>query len=101
VRLGVSVLGEHHDDVARQLASRDGDRFDGLSWTSTEYGAVLVDEASAWFDCSVEREISAGDHDLILLRVHGFGTAPGVTPLVFQASRFHRLEVELGDGGNR
>ena len=41
--LGVSVLGERHDAVARQLAARVDDRFAGLPWSVTEDGAVLVD----------------------------------------------------------
>jgi flavin reductase (DIM6/NTAB) family NADH-FMN oxidoreductase RutF len=99
VRLGVSVLGAHHRDVARQLASREGDRFDGLSWTSTEFGGVLIDGASAWLDCGIEREIPAGDHELILLRVHRFGASPEIAPLVFHASGFHRLHAASPTNG--
>lgn len=90
-RLGVSVLGAHQEHACRRLAARDGDRFAGLDWSATDGGAVLIDGASAWFDCSVERIVAAGDHDIVLLRIHRLDADHAVTPLVFHASRFHRI----------
>ncbi|WP_174514822.1 flavin reductase family protein [Streptacidiphilus anmyonensis] len=90
-RIGVSVLGAHQESACRRLAARDGDRFAGLAWHATTDGAVLIEEASAWFDCSVERLVAAGDHDIVLLRVHELDADHAVAPLVFHASRFHRL----------
>lgn len=90
--LGVSVLGHEQEAASRSLASRDAaDRFAGLRWRTSEDGAVFLEGASAWLDCSVEREIRAGDHDIVLLRVHRLGTEPGVPPLVFHGSRYRRL----------
>ena len=90
-RLGVSVLGHEQETASRSLASRDADRFAGLAWRTSEDGAVFLEDASAWLDCSVEREIRAGDHDIVLLRVHRLGTEPGIPPLVFHGSRYRRL----------
>jgi flavin reductase (DIM6/NTAB) family NADH-FMN oxidoreductase RutF len=91
-RLGISVLGAHQERASRQLSSRDGKRFAGLRWWSTVGGAVLLHEASAWFDCSIEREIPAGDHDIVLLRVHDLGASEAM-PLVFHGSAYRQLEV--------
>jgi flavin reductase (DIM6/NTAB) family NADH-FMN oxidoreductase RutF len=91
-RLGISVLGAHQERASRQLSSRDGERFAGLRWRSTDDGAVLLHEASAWFDCSIEREIPAGDHDIVLLRVHDLGASEAL-PLVFHGSSYRRLQV--------
>lgn len=90
-RLGVSVLGAHQEQACRQL-SAPGDRFAALSWRATADGAVLLDGASAWLDCGIERQIPAGDHDIVLLRVHELAADPAVVPLVFHASQFRRLE---------
>lgn len=90
-RLGVSVLGAHQEQACRRLAARDGDRFASLDWRATPDGAVLIDGASAWLDCSVEQVIRAGDHDIVVLRVRGLDADPAVPPLVFHASGFHRL----------
>jgi len=90
-RVGVSVLSHGQEAVSRSLASRGIDRFADLSWHATDDGAILLDGASAWFDCSLEREIRAGDHEIVLLNVHGLGTDPHTPPLVFHGSRYRRL----------
>ena len=92
-RLGVSVLSHEQETASRRLAARGIDRFAELSWHTTEDGAILLDHASAWFDCSIEREIRAGDHEIVLLRVHRLGTDPRIPPLVFHGSRYRRLAV--------
>jgi flavin reductase (DIM6/NTAB) family NADH-FMN oxidoreductase RutF len=90
-RIGVSVLGHEQEEACRTLASRGIDRFAGLSWNASEHGAILLDGASAWFDCSIAREIRAGDHEIVLLTVHGLGMDPHLPPLVFHGSRYRRL----------
>jgi len=92
-RIGVSVLGESHDSAARRLAAATGDRFEGLTVSTTEHGAVLIEGASAWLECSVDSVIPAGDHRLVLLRIEALDVRPAVEPLVFQSSTFRRLSV--------
>lgn len=92
-RIGVSVLGTEHDAVCRQIASKTGDRFAGLELHTSADGAVFLEQAALWLDCSVENEVPAGDHRVVLLRVHGFSTHEGIhEPLVFHGSAFRRLE---------
>lgn len=91
-RIGVTVLGADQERDCAQLAARGTDRFAGLDWHATADGAVLLDHGSAWFDCSIEQIIRAGDHDIVLLRVHALDADHGAPPLVFHASRFRRLE---------
>ncbi|MCI2236976.1 flavin reductase family protein [Kineococcus sp. TRM81007] len=95
-RLGVSVLGEAHDGAARQLASRAADRFAGIATTTTAGGAHLVHGAPVWMECSVHSEVPAGDHDVVLLRVHATGTAPDTEPLVWHGSSFRALTPRAG-----
>jgi flavin reductase (DIM6/NTAB) family NADH-FMN oxidoreductase RutF len=90
-RLGISVLGAHQEQASRQLAAGGADRFARLTWHATADGAVLIEGASAWLDCSVYDEVTAGDHDVILLRVHELDADPAVAPLVFHGSRYRRL----------
>jgi len=92
-RIGVSVLGTGHDGVCRQIASKTGDRFAGLELHSTGDGALFLEEAALWLDCSVENEVPAGDHHVVLLRVHALTTHDEAhEPLVFHGSAFRRLE---------
>ena len=90
-RIGISVLGAHQEGVGRSLGARDGDRFAGVGWRSTAEGGVLVEDASAWFDCSIEEQVRSGDHDIVVFRVHDLDAADDVPPLVFHASAFRRL----------
>ena len=92
-RLGVTVLAAHHGQVCRQLAGPVEHRFDGIAATVTGTGAVTVDDGLARFDCSIYREVEAGDHLIVLLRLHAVEhTADQDSgPLVFHRSAFGRL----------
>lgn len=90
-RLGVSVLGENQHAAASRLASKQGDRFAGLDLETTAEGGVLIHGAVAWLDCSIHAEVEAGDHDVVLLRIHGLRAHPDEAPLVFHGSRFRQL----------
>lgn len=92
-RIGVCVLGEEHDRACSQLAAKSGDRFEGLEWSATEGGAVLLQGAVVSLDCSVVEEIGAGDHQLVLLKIEALEFQPTVSPLVFHGSRFRKLAI--------
>ncbi|WP_375502425.1 flavin reductase family protein [uncultured Jatrophihabitans sp.] len=92
-RLGVSILSAGQERAGRQLGTRGVDRFAGLDWRTTTDGAVLLDGASAWLDTSIEQQVRAGDHDIVVLAVHDLDADGDVRPLVFHASRFHRLQA--------
>ena len=89
--LGVTILADHHDVVCRQLAGPVEQRFDGLAVTTTEDGAALLDEGLARFDCTVYREVEAGDHTIVLLELHAVEHVDSSSPLVFHRSAFGRL----------
>jgi flavin reductase (DIM6/NTAB) family NADH-FMN oxidoreductase RutF len=90
-RLGISVLSADQQRAGRQLAARSGDRFAELSWRQTADGAVFLDGASAWLETSVDQRVRAGDHDIVVLRIHDLDAAHHLHPLVFHASEFRRL----------
>ena len=91
--VGVTILADHHTGVARQLAGAVERRFDALLLTETPEGAVTLDDGLAQFDTTIHAEVPAGDHTIVLLRLHAVGR-PGHgrgEPLVFHRSRFGRL----------
>lgn len=90
-RLGISFLGNGHAATALQLAQKTGDRFLGLDYEVTADGGLFLANATAWLECSVEKEIAAGDHDIVLLRLHRAAVADNVMPLVFHSSGFHTI----------
>ena len=92
-RLGLSVLSEDQEQICRQLAGPSADRFTGLGWRTSDDGALWLDAASAWFDCSIAQVVPAGDHVIVVLAVHEYADDPGVEPLVFHGSRYRRLNL--------
>jgi flavin reductase (DIM6/NTAB) family NADH-FMN oxidoreductase RutF len=90
-RLGVTILGEHHEPACRSLASRADDRFADIGWTAFDDGAVVIDGGVGWLTCELHGEVPAGDHHIALLAVHALATDPEVAPLVFHTSRYRRL----------
>jgi flavin reductase (DIM6/NTAB) family NADH-FMN oxidoreductase RutF len=93
--LGVTVLADHHDVLCRQLAGPVESRFEGVAWRSSAQGAVTVDDGLAQFECTVYREVEAGDHVLVLLQLHAVRhDAEAGAPLVFHRSGFGRLHAE-------
>ena len=88
--LGLSVLASHHDQVCRQLAGPAEERFADLPVHVGEEGGVLLDDAVATFECSIEREVEAGDHTWVLLALHSVDDLGG-DALVFHRSAFPRL----------
>lgn len=90
-RIGLSVLADHQGDISTRFAARSRDRFAGVSWQLVNDGTVLIEDAAAWFSCSVVEDVRAGDHDIVVLRVHDL-VAHDDEPLVFHKSRYRRLQ---------
>lgn len=92
---GVTVLADHHGAVCRQLSGPVEGRFVGVDLSTSEDGAVTLDEGLVRFDCTLYREVEAGDHIIVLLQVHGVDAGAeddAGHPLVFHRSGFGRLE---------
>jgi flavin reductase (DIM6/NTAB) family NADH-FMN oxidoreductase RutF len=91
--LGISVLGEAHDEAARALAAKTGDRFAGLETVSRNSGAVFIQGTALWLESTIEQLIPAGDHTIVVLRVSEVTVDAEVAPIVFHRSVFRRLGV--------
>jgi flavin reductase (DIM6/NTAB) family NADH-FMN oxidoreductase RutF len=89
--LGISVLGEIHDEAARALAAKTGDRFAGLETVSNDTGAVFIKGTGLWLESTIEQLIPAGDHTIVVLRVTEVTVDAEVAPIVFHRSVFRRL----------
>jgi flavin reductase (DIM6/NTAB) family NADH-FMN oxidoreductase RutF len=93
-RIGISVLGEAHDRAVRVLAAKTGDRFAGLTTETRPGGGLFIHEAGLWLDTSVTQEVPAGDHAIVVLRIHELTMRPDVSPIVFHRSTVRRLRRE-------
>nr|BFE59498.1 flavin reductase family protein [Dactylosporangium thailandense] len=86
--LGVTILADRHGGLARQLAGPPESRFDGVEVLLSEHGAVTLPDGLAQFDTTIYREVEAGDHTIVLLRLHAVQHADHSLPLVFHRSAF-------------
>jgi flavin reductase (DIM6/NTAB) family NADH-FMN oxidoreductase RutF len=90
--IGISVLGEDHAQLARQLSSRNKqERFIDVPLRETGTSARFIAGAPVWFETTFASEFPAGDHTVALLEVHGLGADPELNPLVFHGSAFRQL----------
>lgn len=94
-RIGISVLSSNDEATARQL-SRGKDRLAGVDTVMSPTGAIFIRGTSAWLETSIYSVVPAGDHDVVLLQVHGLGIKPERDPLVWLGSGFRAL-AELPD----
>jgi flavin reductase (DIM6/NTAB) family NADH-FMN oxidoreductase RutF len=92
----VNILSsEQHALAMRFTKGLHTERFVGLDIERLADHRPRIVGALAWFDCALESTLAAGDHDIMLGRVLGFGTHPDTTmePLLYAKNQFGRLKV--------
>ncbi|WP_428030441.1 alpha/beta fold hydrolase [Ancylobacter sp.] len=89
----VSILAAHQKDVSALFASKAADKFAASQWHPGPAGSPVIDGASAWFDCTRQDVVEAGDHVILIGRVAGFGTSPAA-PLGYCRGAY--VDVGLG-----
>jgi 3-hydroxy-9,10-secoandrosta-1,3,5(10)-triene-9,17-dione monooxygenase reductase component len=88
----VNILSEGQEALSRNFAVSGGDKFVGVGWRPVGNGAPLLDGALAWVECSFVQAHDAGDHEIVIGRVHDLGVNQG-RPLVYYRGGFGRLEI--------
>jgi len=88
----INILSEPQTEVCLQLAVKGGDKFAGLEWTTSPSGSPVLDGALAWIECSVEAEYAAGDHVIVVARVHHLDKHHDGEPLVFYKGGYGRFD---------
>lgn len=82
-RFCVNILSEPQREVCLQLATKGAEKFAGLAWTASPGGGPIIDGALAWLECSADAEHVAGDHVIVVARVHHLDKHHDGDPLVF------------------
>ncbi|VFR21602.1 Nitrilotriacetate monooxygenase component B [plant metagenome] len=79
-RFAVNILAEAQTEASNTFARRNPDRFATVAWASSPGGSPVLDEVSAWFDCSMHKVVEAGDHAILIGEVEAFHSAglPGL-----------------------
>jgi flavin reductase (DIM6/NTAB) family NADH-FMN oxidoreductase RutF len=89
-----NILAAGRDALARRMATKLSDKFDGLAWRRPESGAggpILSEDAAAYAVCSLIETIEAGDHWILLGSVIEGDHREGVAPLVFSRRGYHGI----------
>ena len=82
-RFGVNVLAAEHANYVRHAAQAEADRFVGIDYELTESGVPHIRSAIAFLDCEPVTEQLAGDHWIVVARVHDLLADHRREPLVF------------------
>jgi flavin reductase (DIM6/NTAB) family NADH-FMN oxidoreductase RutF len=88
-RLGISVLRDGHGDLARQLAGPVEGRL--VDVELCDDGVPLIADSAARFEVTIDDQCPAGDHTMVLLRVHRTEIDETLSPLIFHRSGFATL----------
>jgi 3-hydroxy-9,10-secoandrosta-1,3,5(10)-triene-9,17-dione monooxygenase reductase component len=92
----VSVLAADQRGISQRFASRvrPEEKFAGIDFHRGSTGAALLDGTVAAFECRVTKEISAGDHVLILGNVVALEEGVDAPPLLFYRSGYAEAEPD-------
>lgn len=82
-RFGVNVLAAEHAGYVHRAASPQADRFAGIDHAPSDSGVPRILSAVAFLDCEPIAEHVAGDHWIVLARVHDVLAEHRRAPLVF------------------
>lgn len=90
----VNILNSNQEEVCRAFATKGADRFRGLGWRpGTKSGSPVLHDALAFLDCTIEAQHEAGDHMIVVGRVHEMGVIEEHAPLLFYRGGYGRFEV--------
>lgn len=89
--LGVSVFGKGQGHLTRKLAGKNrAARFEQVAFEVGDKGAVFIEDAALWLECSIHEVSEAGDHWMALLEVKKLGVGEN-EPLIWHGAKFREL----------
>lgn len=87
----VNILSADQEPVCRKLASKDPDKFAGVTHRLSDRGNPILEGAVAWIDCELHGIADAGDHEMVTGRVLELDVAGGELPLLFFRGGYGRF----------
>jgi flavin reductase (DIM6/NTAB) family NADH-FMN oxidoreductase RutF len=89
-----NILAAGREQLARRMATKLSDKFDGISWRrpdSGRGGPVLEEDCAAYAVCTLKETIEAGDHWIVIGEVVEGAHREGVAPMVFSGRGYFGL----------
>jgi len=88
--IAVNVLAEDQTELSSRFARKTEDRFENLDWTSGQSGSPILTGTLAVFECAITESVTAGDHQIVIARVHAVQFREG-RPLLYFDSGYETL----------
>ena len=85
----INILCADQQDLARQFATKDIDRYQGVNFSLGRSGAPLLEGAAAHFECFNRSRYEEGDHIIFVGEVEHCSHQTGASPLLFHGGRFY------------
>ena len=80
-RIVVNFVGRGRSPLGLLFASKADDKFERVSWRTTESGLPLLHEdVLAWAECTTMHDLEIGDHVILVARVEAGGVLPENEP---------------------
>lgn len=98
-RFCVNILAEHQHNVCRALAAKTENKFEGITYRMSGAGMPIIDENVAWIDCDLHAVHEAGDHFIVLGRVHSLDTEHAKRPLLFFQGGYGQFSPMVASAG--
>jgi 3-hydroxy-9,10-secoandrosta-1,3,5(10)-triene-9,17-dione monooxygenase reductase component len=89
----VNILGEGQEEISRVFASKGTEKFAALGWKPGLTGSPILNDVTAYIDCTIESITEAGDHDFVVGRVVDLDVGHEGSPLIFYRGGYSRLSV--------
>ncbi|MGW4338549.1 flavin reductase [Rhodococcus koreensis] len=100
-RFCINVLGADQEDICRAVAIRKERKFEGIAWRPSTTSMPILEGAVAYLDCTLQDIHDAGDHHIVVGRVHDLDVTAGTSyPLLFFQGgygSFTPLSLTAGD----
>lgn len=88
-RFGINILGADQYRICMAFARSGGDKFAEFGWAASAAGTPVLEGVLGFVDCTLEAEHDAGDHTLVIGRVHELDVfSTDRSPLLFFRGRY-------------
>ena len=89
-----NILAAGREQLARRMASKLTDKFDGIGWRRPESdrgGPILEADSAAYAVCTLKETIEAGDHWILIGTVVEGAHDANVSPMIFSRRGYFGL----------
>ncbi|HTB08545.1 MAG TPA: flavin reductase family protein [Acidimicrobiales bacterium] len=88
--VGVNILRDDQEVLARGFAVSGVDKFEGVAWTPAPNGSPFLDGCLAYLEGTIREVTNHGDHDIAVAELDFAATEPG-GPLAYYRGGYRAL----------